>query len=271
MTTTGVDPGGAKATAAGIYDAILGGTENTEADQAVVTRLLELEPQLREASWANRGFLQRAAGWMARQGVRRFVDIGAGLPTMANTHDIVHAIDAGSQVIYIDNDPAAVARGRELLAGVDNASYIQQDLISDDLLEDPQLAAVLGAGEPVGLLLVAVLHLIADEADPVGRVRRLVEAIPAGSYLAISHAISDRQPAETIRTGTQVYRTQSTANLVLRTKDEVAKFLHGLEIVPPYPGAEPTLAYIGLWGAEDPTAADDDPSRWQVAAVAQKP
>lgn len=265
------DPGGAaKASAAGIYDAVLGGMNHTDADRAVMERLLELEPQLREASWSNRGFLQRTAAWMAKQGVRRFVDVGAGLPTMSNTHDVVHAIAPQARIVYVDNDPVAVEKGRELLAGVKNVTYIQRDLTDDDLLDEPALAELFGSGEPVGLLLVGLLYFVPDEADPVGLVRRMVDALPSGSYMALSHAISDQNDEDAIRTGTEVYKSQSTAQLVLRTAEEIAGFFQGLEIVPPYDGAEPALTYVGLWGAEDPVAADDDPSRWYIAAVGRR-
>jgi hypothetical protein len=272
VTENSIDPGQVdRATAAGIYDAVLGGSHNTEADRAAAAQLLRLEPELREMAWANRGFLQRAAGWMARQGVRRFVDVGAGLPTMSNTHDIVQAVDPRSRVIYVDNDPVAVAKGRELLGEVDNVAYLQHDLADDDLLKDPALVDLVSAGEPVGLLLVGVLYFVADAAEPVARVRRLVDTLPSGSYVALSHIISDHQNENVVRAGTEVYRSRSTANLHVRTRDEVAAFLQGLEIVPPYDGATPVLTYIGLWGAEDPTEADDDASRWFVAAVARKP
>jgi S-adenosyl methyltransferase len=270
VATTSTDHDG-RATAAGIYDAVLGGTHNTEADRAVAAQLLNLEPELRQMAWANRGFLQRAAAWMARQGVRAFIDIGAGLPTMSNTHDVVHAVDPGSQIIYVDNDANAVAQGRELLTGVRNVEYIQHDLTSDDLLADPTLAALIGAGKPVGLLLVGMLYFVSDQDDALGKVRRLVEALPSGSYVALSHVISDWQSEDVILDGTEVYRTRSTTQLYVRSKAEVAMFLDGLEIVPPYEGAEPALNYVGFWGAEDPVMAHDDASRWFVAAVARRP
>lgn len=260
-----------KATAAGIYDAVLGGVTNTEADRAAAAQLVELEPQVQEMAWANRGFLQRSAAWLARQGVRRFLDIGAGLPTMRNTHDVVQEIDPSARVVYVDNDPMVVAQGKELVGQAPNVSYLQHDLTGDGLLDDPVVAELLDTEEPVGLLLVGLLYFVPDAADPVGTVQRLVAACPPGSYLALSHIISDAHREELIEAGAEVYRSRSTAQLNVRTKEQVRGFLSGLEIVPPFPGAEPALNYIGLWGAEDAAVADDDASRWFVAAVARRP
>lgn len=260
-------------TPAGIYDFYLGGSAHTAADRAAGERIAQLAPEVHDGAWANRGFLQRSVTRMASEwGIRQFLDIGAGLPTQRNTHDVVAEAIPDGRVVYVDNDSTVVARARELLAGHMNTAVIDGDVRKpDEILQHPEAQRLVDLSEPVGLLLVAVLHFVPDDDDPWGLVSRYVAAVPSGSYLALSHtAVGDQLPAEVVEEGAQVYSATATG-WTDRTKTEIERFFSGLEILPPYPGAPPGVAYAGLWGAEDPEAADSDGSRLVYAAVARKP
>jgi hypothetical protein len=257
---------------AGMYDYYLGGTANTAAERAAVERIREVIPEASEGAWANRGFLQRAVKAMAQDwGVRQFIDIGAGLPTQRNTHEVVADATPDGRVVYVDVDSRVIERGQALLTGLDNVAVIQADVRQPkDILEHPETRRLIDFSQPVGILLVAVLHFISDDDDPHGLVAQYMDAVPSGSYLALSNATDDRQAPRLSSAAVEIYKSASSTGH-LRTHAEVTRFFDGLEIVPPYPGAEPSVTYVGEWGAEDPEAADDAGSRWVYAAVARKP
>jgi hypothetical protein len=256
-------------TYAGVYDYALGGNANTAADRAVVERARQIMPHIALGAWANRGFLQRAVRRMAQTwGIRQFLDIGAGMPTQRNTHEVVAEVESNGRVVYVDNEPLVVERASAVLQGVDNAAVIFGDIRDPErILEHPQTRRLIDFDEPVGLLIVAVTHFLPDSEDPWGVVARYVDAVAPGSYLALSAVTSDRQEER----WEGVLQTNPTYRGYPRTRAQVEKFFDGLEIMPPYQGADPTVTYVGLWGAEDPTAADDDGSRLAYAAVARKP
>lgn len=251
-----------------MYDYYLGGTLNYPIDRAAADRIIELEPMAKETAWANRGFLQRAASWIARQGVDQFLDLGAGLPTMNNTHDVVHEVNPDARVVYVDSDPEVCAHARQLIANVDHVYYVNGDLRGiEDVLSDPVVTRHIDFERPVGLVLAGLLYFV---ADPFDSVRTLVDRISPGSYLALSHLTDDHRDPDYIAEGVKVYQ-QATENIFPRPRADVERFFEGLEFVPPYKGAEAGLSYVGVWGAEDPAEADDDTSRWLYAGVAVKP
>lgn len=175
------------------------------------------------------------------------------------------------RVVYVDIDPAVVAQGNKLLAGVARASVIEGDLRHPDrILANPDLRRLLDLTAPVGLLLVAVLHFVTDDDDPWGVVARYLDAIPPGSYLALSHGSADQVSNRVGGAVTAVY-AGTTTPLIDRSRTEIERFFRGLEVVPPYPGAAPGVVFAGLWGAEDPDLADSDGSRLSYAAVGRKP
>jgi hypothetical protein len=257
---------------AGMYDYYLGGTANSPADRAAVERIKEVLPEIVDAAWANRGFLQRAVKRMAADwGIRQFIDIGAGLPTQRNTHEVVADFVPDGRVLYIDNDPRVIARGAEILAGLDNTAVILADVREpDEILKHPETRRLIDFAEPVGLLLVAVTQFVPDAEDPWSIVARYVEAAAPGSYLALAAPTGDHQAGRIVDAVRAVYaKTPSPA--VARSKAEISRFFDSLEIMPPYQGADPVVTFVGEWGAEDPEAADDDGSRWFYAAVGRKP
>jgi hypothetical protein len=173
-----------------VYDYLLGGKDNFAADRAAAEAGLKVNPNAATAPKENRAFLMRAVRFLVDAGVRRFVDIGAGLPTSPNIHEIAQGLEPTVEVAYVDNDPIVLVHARALLTSTPEGrtSYVDADLADvDRILGSDDVRRMLGSGEPVALLLFAVLHFFPDDADPYGIVRRLVDALPPGSYLVISH------------------------------------------------------------------------------------
>lgn len=255
-----------------MYDYMLGGTHNFQVDRDATHEFQAQFPDLEDAAWANRGFHGRAARWMAiTEGIEQFIDIGSGLPTQSNTHQVLHAVNPVARVVYVDNDPMVLATAQELLTGDGTTAVIQADLREpDDLLGNPDLRGLIDFGRPVGLLMTAVVQFVSDLSDPWRIVGRYVEALAPGSCLALSHITGDKVPPKSVATGVRIY-TRATESAYPRTKAEIERFFDGLEIIPPYPGASPGLCHVGVWGSEDPQSADSDGSRVFWCAVARKP
>lgn len=255
-----------------MYDRYLGGTANFQADRDAVDRILALVPEMRDAAWANRGFLQRVVRWMAERGIRQFIDLGAGLPTQRCTHEVAREILPDARVLYTDNDPGVIAHGHQILAGVPGTAVIEADFRQPgDLLEHPETRRLIGFAAPVGLLIAAVTQFIPDADDPWSLVARYVDALTPGSYLALSAPTADRMAARKIDRILDVYATSTVPLTTARTRAEIERFFTGLEMVPPYEGADPALTSAGLWDCEDPEAAESDGSRSFYVAVARKP
>jgi len=259
------------ASPARMYNYMLGGQHNFPVDRQITERLRAEMPDLADAAWANRGFHGRAASWMAKRGIRQFLDIGCGLPTQNNTHQTVHKIAHAARVAYVDIDPMIGLLAGELSAGNGTTEVIQADLCEPDrVLDNPHVRTLIDFTEPAGLLMTAVMQFVADERDPWALVARYAGAVAPGSYLALSHSTADRLPPRVVRAWAEAYE-RATQRAHARSQAEVARFFEGLNLVPPWPGAQPALTYPGLWGAEDPVAADSDGSRAFYCAVARRP
>jgi S-adenosyl methyltransferase len=255
-----------------MYDYMLGGTYNLQVDRDATERFRAQWPDLKDAAFANRGFHGRAARWMAaRQGIRQFIDIGSGLPTQQNTHETVRQVAPDARVVYVDLDPMVQVYARELLTEDGQTAVIQADLRDPAaVLGNPRLRALIDLDKPVGLLMTAVMQFVGDDSDPWGLVRDYVRAAAPGSYLALSHITGDKMPAHSVQTGVAVY-TRASQSAHPRTRAEIQRFFDGLELVAPYEGAEPGLANVGQWGAEDPEAANSDGAHAFYCAVARRP
>jgi SAM-dependent methyltransferase len=265
----GVDA--SKPSPARMYDCYLGGTANFEADRQAVQRIVGLVPEIRDAAWANRGFLQRAVRWMAERGIRQFLDLGAGLPTQRATHEVARVTASGARVVYTDIDPGVIAHGRVTLAGVAGVAVIEADFRQPAaVLDHPEAQALLDFRDPVGLLVVAVTQFIGDDDDPWALVGQYMSALAPGSCLALSAPSADHMTDQKVALIREVYRTSTIPVNTPRSKTDIARFFAGLRIVPPYAGAAPDLVSAGLWDCEDPEAAESDGSRSFYAAVAVK-
>ncbi|MEP7026241.1 MAG: SAM-dependent methyltransferase, partial [Actinomycetota bacterium] len=231
----GVDP--TAPTPARLYDYYLGGTSNFAVDRAAAEQLRASLPELTDAAWANRGFHQRAARWMANEhGIRQFIDLGSGLPTQGNTHE---AVAGGARVVYVDHDPMVRAHAKALLNGTRSTALIQADLRDpDEVLGHPEFGALIDLTQPAGLLMTAVLHFVADQSDPWGLVARYLGALAPGSYVALSHATADKLPPRAVKAMYDTY-ANATERIYLRSREDIGRLFAGLELVPPFDGAEP--------------------------------
>ncbi|MEV7011719.1 SAM-dependent methyltransferase [Streptosporangium sp. NPDC051022] len=238
-----------------VYDYLLGGTHNSEADRRVAEQVMQAWP-VRELALANRRFLVAAVQHLTSLGIRQFIDIGSGLPTGQNVHQVA-APDA--RVLYVDNDPLAVTEGRLLLDG-ETTSYIEGDLRDPQgIIDHPELNRLLDWTAPAALLLIGMMHYIKAADDPIGIIRGLMSRLAPGSYLVISTA-TDELPAEMRARIDEYYRAPNSL-LVWRSWADVEQFFDGLELEPP------GLVPVEQW--PDTTAT---PGPWRVAAgVARMP
>ncbi len=219
-----------------VYDYLLGGKSNFAADRALAEKMLGQAPDLRTAARENRAFLGRAVQYLAEEaGVRQFLDIGTGLPTASNVHDVAQRVAPESRVVYADNDPMVLAHARALLTSTPEgrAAYIHADLRDPArILADPQVREVLDFGQPVALVLVAVLHFLLDEDKPAEIVATLVDALPSGSYLVASHTALDHAPAPVAA----MERAAQAGGIRTQQRDsgDFARLAFpGLELIPP--------------------------------------
>jgi hypothetical protein len=237
-----------------IYDYLLGGKDNYPADRDVAEQLLALAPVAREVVQDNRAFLRRAVRLLTHEaGIRQFIDLGSGLPTQGNVHEIAQAIAPDARVVYVDNDAMVVTHSRALLAG-DNTLAVEADLrVPDLIVGNPEVRELIDFDQPIALLLVAILHFIPDEDDPLGIVTRFRDALPSGSYLVVSHGTRDvpvrpDMSAEAMaEMGARVERLyqQTTASIVTRTHGQVERFFDGFDLL------DPGLVEIQRWRPDD--------------------
>ena len=216
-----------------IYDYLLGGKDNFASDRAAAEKVLQLSPNAREVARANRRFLIRAVEYMTQQGIRQFLDIGTGLPTQENVHQVAlrHAPD--SRVVYVDNDPIVLVHARALLADEKRVVAVEGDLRRpESILDNPQVTKHIDFGQPVGLLLVAVLHFIPDEAA-YPAVAKLRDRLAPGSHLAISHISAEDLDEKTVQEGKQVYAKSSAGALVPRSRADIQRFFGEYGLVEP--------------------------------------
>jgi hypothetical protein len=266
----GVDP--ARPAPARIYDYLLSGHSNFQADRDAAQRIMATVPEVKDCAWANRGFHQRAARWIAQRGVRQFIDIGSGLPTVGNTHEVVQLVDPWCRVVYVDNDPMVREQAEDLLTDGNMVTVIEGDLRNPDgVLKHPDVRMLIDFSQPVGLLMTAVVHFVADESNPWALVAQYMDNLAPGSYLSLSHLTDDQKPPRSVREFRHVF-DHATEQMHFRSRPDVERFFTGLELVSPYqPESGGRLCYAGDWEAVDPVMADSDGSRWLYCGVARRP
>ncbi len=218
-----------------IYDYWLGGSHNFAVDREVGSRAAAAMPTLPAAIRANRAFLRRVVHHLAtEQGVDQFLDLGSGVPTVGNVHEVAQAANPDARVVYVDIEPVAVAHGRRLLADNDRATVIRADLRQpDDVLARPELNSVLDLSRPVAVLMIAVLHFLPDTDRPGDIVRSYRNRITPGSFIALSHAADDDELPTEQATMVEDYQKSTAVPFVHRDPDVLAEWLSGMDLVPP--------------------------------------
>lgn len=225
-----------------VYDWLLGGKDNYPVDQQVAEKLPE---EARANAARNRAFMHRAAGWLARQGVDQFLDIGTGIPTEPNLHQIVQAIIPDARIVYADNDPIVLRHAEALLISSPEGAtdYLHAD-VRDPRTILEHARELLDFDRPIALSLIALMHFLPDHLDPYGITRTLVEALPSGSCLVLSHGTADQHPE--LRQETEAAYEKGAIALRMRTRAEVEPFFEGLDLV------EPGLVTATEWYREGP-------------------
>ncbi len=228
-----------------IYDYLLGGKDNFAADREAAEELLTHIPDAQDACYSNREFLHRAVRFLAGEaGIRQFIDIGTGLPTQGNVHDVAQQVRHDARVVYVDNDLVVVKHAEALLAKSPAVTAINGNLRDpDDILANPALRALINFGEPVAMLLISVLHFIADEDRPYSITDMLKAAMPPGSYLVLSHITGDEVAEEPALKARAVYQ-RATERVFPRQRDAISDFFDGMEII------EPGVVSVRSWRAE---------------------
>ncbi|MFI1192361.1 SAM-dependent methyltransferase [Micromonospora sp. NPDC020750] len=253
------------------YNYWLGGKDNFAVDRESGDRIAAAYPAIRTLARENRAFLQRAVRYLAAEaGVRQFLDIGTGIPTADNTHEVAQAVAPESRVLYADNDPMVLAHARALLTSspAGTTAYLDADLRDPErILAADELHRTLDLSRPVALLLVAVAHFLTDADRPYEVVGRLVEALPSGSYLVLSHVTIDLMPAEVVeRMRVELAARTVEREAVPRSRAEFSRFFDGLDLV------EPGVVPVTQWRAEVPESERPPLAEASIyGAVARKP
>jgi hypothetical protein len=230
-----------------MYDYYLGGIHNFPADQEAARAVIERSPLIRTIARYNRAYLGRAVSHLASLGVRQYLDLGSGIPTEGNVHEVAQAQIPDARVVYVDIDPEAVSESLELLAGNPYATAIRADVREPQaILDNPQVRKVIDFSQPVGLLMVAVLHFVEDNEEAWGIVGKLRSALAPGSYLVLAHATVDDLvfDPQLLKRTQDVYRRQTSTPLTPRTKSDVIRFFDGFELI------EPGLTWLNQWRPE---------------------
>jgi len=261
----------AKPSIARVYDAFLGGKDNFAADRAVVDLTLQIAPDAAAAARANRAFLRRAVRYLVAQaGLRQLIDIGSGLPTQGNVHEVAEQVDPATRVLYVDNDPMVRVHAQALLARSPQTVFATADIRDPDkILGHPWVAEFLASGQPVGLLLLSILHHLNDDEDPAGIVARLREPLPRGSHIVVS---SFRMPGpDHPEDAAKTAAVEKTFNEKLgtgrwRTNEEILAWFGDWDVV------EPGLVPLPEWRPDGlPPEVRDSTYYGFVGAVARKP
>jgi SAM-dependent methyltransferase len=246
-----------------VYDYFLGGKDNFQADRGAAAKILRSNPGMRETCREQRDFLRRAVRYLTKAGIRQFIDVGTGLPTQENTHEVAQAIAPETRVAYLDNDPIVLAHARVLMADRNHGRtiFLHADVREPErLLADRALRDLIDFDEPVAILIVGLLHFLPDEEDPASIIKILLDATVPGSYLAISQGTPDYAPQ--IGKSVQAAYQSSSMPCRVRTRDETMPLLSGVELV------DPGLVLLAEWHPDGPVP--DDRQQITYAAVGRK-
>ncbi|SRR5579875_93579 len=255
-----------KAHIARVYDFMLGGKDNFAVDREAARQVIAAYPAIRVIARTQRAFLGRVVRHLAAEaGIRQFLDVGTGLPSADNTHEVAQRVAPESRIVYVDNDPMVLVHARALLVGSREGatSYVHADLRdTSEILREA--ARTLDFGQPVAVMLLGILHNIADEDDPLGLVAKLMAAVPAGSYLVLSHLARDIA-AEHVGEAAERYNKLAVSPVTFRTHAEVSRFFEGLELL------EPGVVQLHRWRADPADLALGHGDLANYGAVGRKP
>lgn len=259
--------------AAGVYSFLLNPSKGkyTETDRDTAKQLVRQVPEIRDIVQNNRIFVRRAAKWLTTNGIDQIIDVGSGLPADKNTHEVAHKVNQDARVVYVDKDPVMAEVAGEMLRHTDNAVYLDRDMTQPEtVLDDPLTRKLIDFDRPIGLMFALCLHLVPpDQCDTRELVRRYLDAVPSGSYLALSHPCADGVDPERQRAVLDVMSTGEQVTFL--PESEIGAFFDGLELALPYEGArEAELTWSNRWGAKDPQKCDPS-GVWILAGVARKP
>jgi S-adenosyl methyltransferase len=244
------------ANSARVYDYWLGGSHNFLADQDLGRAICAVDPIVRAGAQANRAFLGRAVRFLAAAGIRQFLDIGSGIPTQGNVHEVAQQADPAARVAYADIDPVAIAHSQAILAGNENAAAIQADLRDPEkILAHDAIGRLIDFSQPLGLLLVAVLHFIADAEDPWRIVTTLRDALAPGSYLVVGQGTNADKP-QVAQAFEKVYNRSVSTQIRMRPRADILRFFDGFDLV------DPGLVYVSQWRPDSPGDVPGDPSQF---------
>ena len=226
-----------------VYDYLLGGANNFEVDRGLAKRLIEMVPDVAFMVIENRSFLRRAVSFLAKAGIDQFLDLGSGIPTVGNTHEVAQQVNPASRVLYVDQEAVAVAHSDLLLADNPQADILRADVRRpSDVLGDPKTTAMLDFSRPVAILMFAVVHFMDADDDPAKVIKTYRDATVPGSYLALSHITAEGRPD--MIDAVAEYSTKATMDGNLRDRDEILGFFEGYELV------EPGLVFTPQWRGE---------------------
>ncbi|HET9381233.1 MAG TPA: SAM-dependent methyltransferase [Streptomyces sp.] len=237
-----------------IYDYYLGGSHNFEVDREAARKAIRCMPGLPKIMQANRAFMRRAVRYAVSLGITQFLDIGSGIPTFGNVHEVAQAACPGARVVYVDHDPVAVAHSQAVLAGNATTDVVAADLRKPaEILASEEFRRLIDLKQPVALLLVAILHFVEDADDPYGAVAELRDALAPGSLIVLTHASYEGIPLPPERAGGMVSVYEDIRNpLIMRPREDVARFFEGYDMV------EPGLVPMPHW-RPDTSPEDEDP------------
>jgi SAM-dependent methyltransferase len=255
-----------QANTARVYDYLVGGSHNFLADQDVGRAIVAVDPNARVFARANRDFLGRAVRLLGAAGIGQFLDIGSGIPATGNVHEVAQQANPDARVTYVDVDPVAIAHSQAILAGNKNAGVINGDLHDPAaILAHPTTRRLIDFSQPVGLLLVAVLHFIADDDDPWRLVATLRDALAPGSYLILGQG-TDGGQADQAKAFQKMYNRSVATKINMRSRADILRFFDGFELV------DPGLVFVPEWRPDSPGDVPDDPGRFgNLVGVARKP
>jgi S-adenosyl methyltransferase len=246
-----------------IYDYFLGGKDNFPADREAAEEIAGYLPAIREAARWNRAFVGRAVRFLVNEAkITQLLDIGSGLPTKGNVHEVAHAANPASRVVYVDHDPVVLAHARDLLLKERNAVIIKHDMRDPDhILDDHEVRNLLDFTQPIGLLFVSMLQFLPDQDDPGALINRLLAPFPSGSYVALTHGTADADPY--VNDAAKVY-DGATTKLWPRTKSKVLALVDGMDLV------EPGLVWTPQWRPDPDDVVPADPADSYYYALAAR-